>query len=51
MGSAVKAEIISLISLGGEAGSRVQLVLEASVGPAGLDEEFPFAPGGAKSSG
>ena len=51
MESVVKAETISLISLGREAGNTVQLVLEAALGPASLDEEFPFAPGGAKSSG
>jgi len=45
VGSAVKAEIVSVISLGREAGIRVQLVLEAAVGPAGLGEEFPLAPG------
>lgn len=38
MESVVKAEIISLISLGREAGNRVQLVLEVALGPANLDE-------------
>lgn len=51
VGSAVKDEIVSLISLGKEAGNRVQLVLEAALGPTGLDEEFPFAPHGENSSG
>lgn len=42
VGSVVKAEIVSLISLGREAANQVQLVLEAALGPADLVRSFPL---------
>lgn len=47
----VKDEIFSVVLLGREAENRVQLVLEAALSLASWDEEFLFAPGGAKPPG
>lgn len=47
----VQDEILSVILLGREAENRVQLVLETALSPASWDEEFLFAPGGAKPLG
>lgn len=47
----VQDEILSVVLLGREAENRVQLVLETALSPASWDEEFLFAPGGAKPPG